>query len=67
MRIKIEVDRELGSEGTSTVSKKGNTQGYTEMGEVEVRTRTRQGQGQDKDKDKDKTRTRAKTRKRRIE
>ena len=31
MRIKIEVDREQGSEGTSTVSKKGNTQGYTEM------------------------------------
>ena len=40
MRIKIEVDREQGSEGASVVSKKGNTQEYMEMGEVKARSRT---------------------------
>ena len=41
--------------GMNTVSKKGNIQGYTEMGEVEVearmRTRMRRGQGQGRDED----------------
>ena len=37
------------------VSKKGNTQGYSEIGD---KTRTRQGQGQGEDKDKARTRTR---------
>ena len=54
--------------GKNTVSKKGNTQGYLEIGdETRARqgqgcdkdeTRTRQGRGQDKDKDKMRTRTR---------
>ena len=39
--------------GKNTVSKKGNTQGYSEIGD---KTRTRQGQGQGEDKDKERTR-----------
>ena len=39
--------------GKNTVSKKGNTQGYSEIGD-EMKT----GQGQGKDKDKARTRTR---------
>ena len=53
--------------GMNTVSKKGNTQGYMEMGKVEVevrmRTRTRQDEDEDRtrtrqDKDEDKARMR---------
>ena len=48
MRIKIEVDREWGLEGTSIASKKGNTQGNMETGEDKdkPRMRTSRGQGQ---------------------
>ena len=44
--------------GTNTVSKKGNTQGYTETGEVEVEVRMRTRTRQDKDEDKTRMRTR---------
>ena len=36
--------------GKNTMSKKGNMQGYSEIGD---KMRTRRGQGEDKDKDKD--------------
>ena len=42
-------DRDLGSEDQrekNTVSKKGNTQGYSEIGDE---TRTRRGRGEDED------------------
>ena len=44
-------DLEIGDQrGKNTVSKKGNTQGYSEIGdETRTRTRTRTRQGRDED------------------
>ena len=53
-------DRSLGNRdwrGKNIVSKKGNTQGYMEIGD-ETRTGMSQGQGQGEDKGKARARTR---------
>ena len=52
--------KEIGDQSRkNTGSKKGNTQGCTEIGD---KTRTRQGQGGDKDEARARTRTKARTR-----